>query len=119
MRLSHFTILLLLSLGLKIALASELQYPYHVSPEREQIILEGFGKVKPGMSAEEAKKILGEPDEVHDLYEPNFKSGKAIGFTYWYLIQRLKKSGSQIEKNEKLVRVSFNPNAKVIKVEKW
>ena len=115
----HFTALFLLALFLESAFASEFQYPYHASPEREQAILEGSGKVKSGMSVEEVKKILGEPDEVRDLHEPNIKSGKTIGFTYWYLIQRPKEPGSQVEKNEKLVRISFDSNGKVSRVDKW
>lgn len=71
------------------------------------------------MNVENVKEILGEPDEVRGLYEPNKTARNPIGFTYWYLIQRLKESGSQAEKDEKLVRVFFGLNGKVNRVDKW
>lgn len=99
--------------------AAEIAYPYYASPEREKTILTGYQNVKVGMSVGEVKKLLGEPDETHDLYEPNIKSGKKIGFTYWYLIQRIRNSGSQRERNEKLVRVSFGLDGKTTRIDKW
>ncbi len=113
-----YLFLILLALCVKSVIASEIQYPYHATPERERAILEGYGNIKSGMNVNEVKKILGEPDEVRDLYEPNIKTGNKIGFTYWYLIQRIKGSGSQAEKNERLVRVSFGLDGKVNKVDR-
>ena len=117
-RLAYRFSALLVFLSMSL-LAMEIEYPYHATPEREQAILEGFTMVQPGMSIVQVKDILGEPDEVRDLYEPNKTATDPIGFTYWYLIQRLKESGSQAEKGEKLVRVSFGLNGKVSGVDKW
>jgi hypothetical protein len=99
---------------------SEIKYPYYASPERKRNIVDGYQKIKTGIDANEVKRILGEPDEELDLYDPrNIKVGRKVGFTYWYLIQRVKDSGSQIEKDEKLVRVSFNLDGKVTHVDRW
>lgn len=81
--------------------ATEIQYPYYASPERERTILEGYKRVTSGMSASEVKEILGEPDEIKDLYAPNITSTKKIGITCWYLIQRISNSGSQNDKKRK------------------
>ena len=99
--------------------ASDIVYPYHATVERRTSINKGFLKIKQGLTVREVVSILGEPDEIHELYEPKIKNGKKIGFTYWYLIQRIQPNGSHIEKNEKLVRVSFNLNGKVTEVVRW
>ena len=99
--------------------ASEIKYPYFATPERVESIEVGYKKIKIGMDINEVKVILGEPDEIKDLYEPKIKKAKKIGFTYWYLIQRIKSVGSQNERNEKLVRVSFDLNGEVIGVDRW
>ena len=99
---------------------SEVKYPYYASQERKQIILDGYQKIKTGMDTNEVKRLLGQPDEVLDLYDPrNIKAGRKVGFTYWYLMQRARASCSQIEKDEKLVRVSFDLNSKVTHVDRW
>ena len=101
------------------SIASEIKYPYFATPERAQLIEIGYKKIKLGMEINDIKDILGEPDEIKDLYEPRIKTGKIIGFTYWYLIQRMKNIGSQNERNEKLVRISFNLNGEVTGVDRW
>ena len=101
------------------SIASEIKYPYFATPERTESIEGGYKKIKTGMAVNEVKVILGEPDEIKDLYEPKIKTRKIIGFTYWYLIQRMKSTGSQNERNEKLVRISFNLNGEVTGVDRW
>jgi uncharacterized protein YuzE len=99
--------------------ASDIVYPYYATAERAKTIESGYTKIKEGLSARAVVSIMGKPDEIHELNEPKIKNGKIIGFTYWYLIQRIKANSSQIEKNEKLVRVSFDLNGKVTGVDKW
>ena len=94
-------------------------YPYYATPERASIIERGFFKIKPGITVNEVINVMGKPNEIRDLYESISKNSKKIGFTYWYLIQRIQDSGSQNDKNEKLVRVSFNLKGEVIGVDKW
>ena len=115
----NLILLILIAMPIHHSIASEIQYPYFASPERKLSILEGYKKIKIGMESNEVKAVLGEPDEIRDLYEPKIKTGKKIGFTYWYLIQRVKSTGSQNEKNENLVRISFGLNGKAIRVDRW
>ena len=108
-----------LSLSLNIAFASDISYPYYATPERASVINNGYTNIKPGLTVNEVVTIMGKPDEIRDLYEPIIKNGKKIGFTYWYLIQRIQASGSQNDKKEKLVRVSFDLNRNVSGVDRW
>ncbi len=94
-------------------------YPLFATPERAAKIREGFPQIRVGMSPAEVMALLGEPDEVHPLYEPRVKNAEVIGFTHWYLIRRLAKYGSVNEKQESLVRVSFSLNDRVSKIDAW
>lgn len=96
-----------------------IEYPYHATPERRLAIVEGYKKIVLGMNTEEVEAIIGKPDEIRSLYEPMIKAPEQIGFTYWYIIQRIKESGSVSEKDEKLVRVSFDLDGTVIRVDRW
>ncbi|MDH5218269.1 MAG: DUF3862 domain-containing protein [Gammaproteobacteria bacterium] len=111
--------LIFVALLMNDSISSEIQHPYFASPERVKTIQEGYKKIKTGMDINQVKEILGEPDEIKDLYEPKIKTSKIVGFTYWYLIQRIKSTGGQNERNEKLVRISFELNGAVIRVDRW
>ena len=65
------------------------------------------------------QKKLPNPDEVKDLYEPKMYKPRIIGKTYWYIIQRTAGTGSLNERNEKLVRITFDLNGVVIKLDHW
>jgi hypothetical protein len=84
-----------------------ISYPYIASTERQKFITENYKKIKINQTEQEVKQILGTPDKVLPLYEPKIKNPKKIGFTFWYILQRLKENGSQNEKAEKLVRISI------------
>lgn len=99
--------------------ADELVYPYFAKETRETRIRSRFREISSGMSTEQVKMILGDPDQIKNLFEPKVKSPRRIGQTYWYLIQRLSDSGSVEEKDEKLVRVSFDLNGVVTGVDHW
>jgi hypothetical protein len=71
------------------------------------------------MTVEQVKSVLGDPDEIKELYEPKIKTPKQIGNTYWYIIQRLQESGSAVDKAEKLVRVSFSLKGRVTAIDYW
>lgn len=82
-------------------------YPFIASPERMAAIRENYRRVEPGMRADEVELILGEPDEIRTLFEPKIKNPEAIGYTYWYVIQRLAANGSENKKQESLVQLTF------------
>lgn len=94
-------------------------YPFLASEERTAVIRSGYKRIVTDMSPTDVKAILGEPDEVRPMYEPVIKNGKLIGYTYWYVIRRLVRDGSVNEKKESLVRVSFNLDDRVSRVDGW
>lgn len=94
-------------------------YPFVAARARAAEIVSGFPKVKAGMLPFEVRAILGEPDEVHILYEPRIKKPKTIGCTRWYIVRRLVQSGSVNDKKEALVRVSFDLDRRVFHVDHW
>jgi len=91
-------------------------YPFYTSENRKKIILEGYIKIKTGMTQNEVLKILPNPDQIINLYEPKMYNPKQIGYTYWYIIQRLSENDHN---KEKLVKISFDLNEKVLKIDYW
>ena len=94
-------------------------YPHIAGPERSTAIRAGYLRIAPGMSSAEVRDMLGEPDEIRALYAPMAKHPKAIGQTYWYVLQRLAEHGSQSERQESAVRVSFDLHGVVTGVDAW
>lgn len=94
-------------------------YPYFATHERIAQIKGNYRKVQLGMTSEEVKSILGDPDETRPLYEPKIWNAKQIGYTHWFLIQRKVAEGSANDRDEKLVRVSYDLNWKVTHVHHW
>lgn len=106
-------------LSLHVSAETIVKYPYYASPERSLLITTNYTEIKTGDSIDKVLKKLPSPDEVHDLYEPKVFRPNIIGKTYWYIIQRKAESGSVNEKDEKLVRVSFNLQEIVTKIDHW
>ncbi len=99
---------------------SQLTYPYVATSQREAQIRAGKARIKKGMPPDVVRGVLGEPDEVRDLFPKNISKGaKPIGYTWWYLVQRKTDVGSVEDRDEKLLRVSFNLAHKVAKVDVW
>lgn len=95
------------------------RYPFMANAEREKAIREGYKRVMVGMTPEQVKAILGEPDEIRPLHEPVMKNGKQIGYTHWFVIRRMVKNGSQNDRNESLARVSYDFQNRVTAVNSW
>jgi hypothetical protein len=70
------------------------------------------------MTAQQAHAILGEPDEIRPLYEPIVKNAKIIGVTHWYVIRRLVAAGSRLDKAESSVRIAFDLDHRVSRVDR-
>jgi hypothetical protein len=102
-----------------LVINKNITYPFKASEERVKVIESEYKRITPGVSATEVIKLLGKPDETHPLFEPKIKNPNQIGFTHWYLIQRLKEVGSMNEKQEKLVRISYDLNWNVTAVDHW
>ncbi len=97
----------------------QIRYPYHASAERKEAIIKGLSHVKVGMSIEETVRVLGEADEITPLFEPDPIWGKQIGYSYWYLVQRLVESGSVEARAEKLLVLRTDLLKKVKTVDHW
>jgi len=96
-----------------------ISYPYFATKERSDQIRNNYESIQLGMTPEQVKVLLGEPDETQPLFEPNIKNAKQVGNTHWFLIQRKTDKGSVNAKDEKLVRISYDLNGKVTRVDHW
>ena len=92
-------------------------YPYYANEERRSRIFANIPFVKPGLNSHEVRKLLGEPDEINDTYSSQKHRPQKIGFSYVYVVQRLKSSGSVEAMQEKLARVHFNMDRFVVRVD--
>ena len=94
-------------------------HPFVAPPERAAAIRSNHTKVTVGMTPGEVAAVLGEPDEIRPLYEPIIKNPTLIGYTQSYVIRRLVENGSVNERQESIVRVSFDNNDRVTRVSSW
>jgi len=94
-------------------------YPYYASEKRSVQIKNKYKQIKQGMTSKQVIQLLGDPDEIRPLYEPKIWGPKQIGYSYWYLIQRKTDKGSQNDRDEKLVRVSYDLDWDVMFVDHW
>jgi hypothetical protein len=94
-------------------------YPYYASKLRASEIKDKYRKIQEGMTSKQVMQLLGEPDEISPLYEPKILEPKQIGYTHWYLIQRKTDKGSQNDRDEKLVRISYDLHWVVMIVNHW
>lgn len=95
------------------------KYPFSASAERTTTIRNRYQRVIVGMRPTEVIAILGEPDEIRRLYSASSGTKKHIGYTYWFVIQRAVENGSVNERQEVLVRVSFDLIGLVMNVDHW
>lgn len=105
--------------GINMAQTKPMSYPYLATQKKSAQILNHWKSIQPKMSDREVIRILGEADEIVPLYEPLKKNPKLIGKTWWYILQRDIENGTQAQKNEKVVRISFDKDDRVISVDKW
>lgn len=92
-------------------------YPYQASAERIHFIQSAGMQIQTGMDVSEVVDILGPPDEVRILYAPVKTDADPVGHSYWYVVRRLAPSGSAVDRQEQAVRVIFDVNAKVTRVD--
>jgi hypothetical protein len=91
------------------------KYPFSASAERSATIRGQYQRVEVGMSPREVKSVLGEPDEIRRLHNASIGNERQVGYTYWFVIRRAVKN----EKQEIVVRVSFDLNGLVMKIDHW
>ena len=93
-----------------------MNYPYIATSERASLIQNEYHKINKGDSISTVLRLLNEPDEIQALYEPQIYKPNVTGKTYWYIIQRISNTGSVNEKNDILVRITFDLNENVVNV---
>ena len=94
-------------------------YPFISPPDKIAVIQSRYKEILKGMTAAQVKSILGEPDEVKPTFEPRIWNAKQTGYLYIYVTRRLVKNGSVNERQESLIRVTFDFNGLVVKVHQW
>ena len=95
------------------------QYPYSAPPEKARRILNNYRLLKPGMDQESVLKLMGAPDEKNQLYAntQHFESRDTDGEAWEYLIFRRQAYGSMVERGEQSVRLEFDINKKLQRIE--
>ena len=92
--------------------------PYDASPERIKRICNSYETIKPGFSVEQVILILGKPDEINPLYDPqrgySKSTAKRIGTTFFYNLRQ-----DADGRREITVRVSFDNQEKVTHIDTW
>jgi hypothetical protein len=99
----------------------KITYPYYAPQERRDTIENGCEELRHGMYPNEVKGLLGDPDEINDTYRPEdklAKNPKPVGYSYVYLIQRLQEKGSAEEKDEILLRLHFDSEDKLVRIDR-
>ena len=94
----------------------EIHYPYRVSDERMLEIDSRAKRIHIGMHQGDVIKILGQPDEVNQTLDKN-NWKKKIGHSFVSIKQRDQKTGSVVQKNENLVRIQFDLEGQVKRVD--
>ncbi len=85
-----------------------LEYPFEASKVRRELIARHIGSIKAGMSSKAIVELIGQPDEITPLYEPEIKSPKQIGTTMWYIVRQRQKDGSVNEKKQIAIAVRLD-----------
>ena len=70
------------------------------------------------MDAKQVQRMMGHPDEINGTYEPRIKAARKKGYSYVYLLQRLRETGSANEKDEKLIRLHFRFDDRLSSIDK-
>src|SRR5262245_53062667 len=87
---------------------------YRASAEREAAILRSNVDVKPEMQIADVQRLMGSPDRVLPLYEPQAKNRKRLGSTSWYVIEE----HNDVHQDFQGVRVSFDLRGRVTSVDR-
>jgi len=93
-----------------------LSYPYEADANRVNQIKSGVHKLQVGDELATAITYMGRPDELNATFDKN-NWEKRIGYSLVYVIRRDQKHGSVIDKNEALVRIHFNFDDAVTRID--
>lgn len=91
----------------------QIKYPYTADEARKNQIINNLDKLKGTITPNEVIEILSHPDEIREYREIKGSHSEIKGFLFFYIIQRLKVSGSDSERKELLVKLHFNLDFKL------
>ena len=109
--------LLIVALTLASQVYAKPKFPYQASETRAKHIIGEYQKIAVGMTLSQIETILGKPDDITPLYEPNIMKKIKIGTTYWYLIKQLQEHGSVTEIGRRGVGVRTDLEGKVTRID--
>ncbi len=92
-------------------------YPYEAVGNRKAAIEAGRESLALGMDVEAVRGIMGPPERIKPLYAVKKAGRPPVGFTYWYFTRRLAPKGSQKERGERYVRITFNLEGRLRQVD--
>jgi len=96
-----------------------ISYPYVATAARHASILSGLPKVATGITADQVLRLIGEPDEDNPTYDSkDARTAKTKGHSFVYLLERKTNTGSVIERAERLIRIHFDLDNKVVRVDR-
>jgi hypothetical protein len=93
-----------------------LDYPYLAKEDRAEKIRNEIQKLKIGDDLSTAITLMGRPDELNPTFDKR-NWDERIGYSLVYVIRRDCEYGSVHEKNEELVRIHFNFNDLVTRID--
>jgi outer membrane protein assembly factor BamE (lipoprotein component of BamABCDE complex) len=71
-------------------------------------------KIDIGMSKDKVYRILGKPDLINPLFEPQKKGPRQIGFSWFYM-----KEPKTSELDESVIVIRFNNRETVMGIDSW
>ena len=92
-------------------------YPYEAVGRRKAAIEAGRESLALGMDVEAVRRLMGPPEEINPLYAVKKAGSPPLGFTYRYFTRRLAPTGSQQERGERYVRVTFGTEGRLQRVD--
>lgn len=92
--------------------------PFVADEARQASIRQAMAGLSLGMDALAVHALAGLPDALHPLYPPNKSPGVApIGWSYTFLLTRMAEHGSAVERGERLVRLGFDLDERLVQLD--
>jgi hypothetical protein len=88
----------------------EVPYQYEAPPERRLAILSGVPLLKKGMSRQDVRNLMGDPDVDQAAIKPTLSNlnGEFSGIIWRYIIRSVEPEGTNT--NDAVISVIFTPN---------
>ena len=77
-------------------------------------VVANYEKIEPGMTQQEVRQILGQPDHIHPLFQPRKRNPRRIGSSWFYM-----KDPKPDSPGDTTVVVRLDTSGKVTRVDSW